>query len=472
MVIADNRVRNRILLVLFVGVLMGALDIAIVGPALPAIQSSFSVSERAIAWVFAIYVLFNLVGTPIMAKLADMTGRRSVYVLSVSLFALGSLVVALSPAFWVVLVGRAIQGFGAAGIFPVASAVIGDTFPAEKRGSALGMIGAVFGIAFLIGPIIGGVLLLFGWHWLFLVNIPIAAGVIFAAFRVLPASRPVAGRGTFDWPGMAVLAVLLTSMAYGLNGIDTRRAGESLTSISVWPFLLLALVLLPVFWWLERRAANPILRVEMFKSRQVALAAAFSLGAGLGEAAVVFVPKLLTAAFRVNESTASFMLLPIVLAMAVGAPVAGRLLDRYGSRVVVLGGNALLAAGMLIVGLGSINLLLFYAAAALVGLGLATLLGAPLRYIMLGEASAQDRASSQGVLTLFASTGQLVGGALVGAVAASRAGVGGYQEAYLVVGALALVLVFLALGLKGRAEEQAAVRSNSPATERSAPAAG
>ncbi len=128
----EDKKRNQILLVLFIGVLMGALDIAIVGPALPAIQKTFGVGERTLAWMFSIYVLFNLIGTPLMAKLSDLFGRRMVYVLDVSLFAAGSLLVALSPSFSVVLVGRAIQGFGAGGIFPVASAVIGDTFPARK----------------------------------------------------------------------------------------------------------------------------------------------------------------------------------------------------------------------------------------------------------------------------------------------------------------------------------------------------
>ena len=460
MVIADNRARNRILLVLFVGVLMGALDIAIVGPALPAIQKSFGAGDRSIAWIFTIYVLANLVSTPLMAKLSDTFGRRSIYMLSVTVFAAGSLVVALSPTFEVALAGRLVQGFGAGGIFPVASAVIGDTFPPEKRGSALGLIGAVFGLAFLIGPIIGGILLIFGWHWLFLVNIPIAAGVLVASMRLLPASRQ-GKSGPFDWAGMLVLAILLTSFAYGLNQIDTSNFGASVTSPAVWPFLLVAVVAAPLFWYLERRNPNPVLRVEMFKSRQVALAAAFALGAGLGEAAVVFVPKLLKAAFNVSESTASFMLVPVVLAMAVGAPLAGRVLDRSGSRVVIIGGNALVAAGMILVGLFSSGLVLFYVAAILVGLGLSTLLGAPLRYIMLGEASASERASAQGALTLFTSTGQLAGGALVGAVAASQGGgASGYQNAYLVVGAIAVLLTVLGFGLKSRVDEMATAKNN------------
>ena len=207
---------------LFLGVLMAALDIAIVGPALPAIRTAFGVSERATAWVFTIYVLLNLVGTPLMAKLSDTFGRRSIYVLDVALFAAGSLLVAIAPNFGVLLLGRAIQGLGAGGIFPVASAVIGDTFPPEKRGSALGLIGAVFGIAFLIGPIIGGLLLMVGWQWLFLVNLPLAALVIALSLRLLPATRPPEQR-RFDWAGMLVLSAMLGALAYGLN----RRLGES-----------------------------------------------------------------------------------------------------------------------------------------------------------------------------------------------------------------------------------------------------
>lgn len=171
----DDKTRNKLLLVLFLGVLMGALDIAIVAPALPSIQNFFKVGDRILAWTFSIYVLFNLISTPLMAKLSDTFGRRSIYTLDVSLFAMGSLIVALSPAnlFAMLLFGRALQGFGAGGIFPVASAVIGDTFPPEKRGGALGLIGAVFGLAFLVGPILGGIVLtVTGWQWLFIIIYP------------------------------------------------------------------------------------------------------------------------------------------------------------------------------------------------------------------------------------------------------------------------------------------------------------
>ncbi len=440
---------------------MGALDIAIVAPALPAIQDHFEVGDRALTWVFTIYVLFNLIGTPLMAKLSDARGRRPIYVLDVSLFAIGSLVVALSPSFAVLLAGRAIQGLGAGGIFPVASAVIGDTFPPEKRGGALGLIGAVFGLAFLVGPIIGGIILGFAsWQWLFVINLPIAILIIIASLRLLPDTKP-ATRKQFDWPGMATIALSLAALTFGINQINTKIFFDSITSVAVWPFLLSAIILILIFWQIEKRAEDPILRTSLFNSRQITITYGIALGAGLGEAAVVFVPSLLVIAFGVSESTASYMLLPAVLAMAVGAPIAGRMLDRFGSRVVILSGSILLALGMISVGAVTISLISFYGAAILIGLGLGMLLGAPLRYIMLAEAPKKDRAAAQGALSLSTSTGQLVGGAMVGAVAASLGGgILGYQRSYLVVGVVALALALLALGLNSRQVELETARRN------------
>ena len=456
----DDKTRNKILLVLFLGVLMGALDIAIVAPALPSIQKFFGVGDRVLAWTFTIYVLFNLISTPLMAKLSDTFGRRSIYTLDVALFALGSLVVALSPqnTFAILLFGRALQGFGAGGIFPVASAVIGDTFPPEKRGGALGLIGAVFGLAFLVGPILGGIILtIAGWQWLFIINLPIALAVVILGWQVLPVTHPASNR-PFDWAGMLVLGVMLASLAYGLNQIDTQNFFSSVASLSVWPFLLIGIVLLFIFPRIEKKADDPILNLNLFKSRQTVIASMLSAGAGLGESGMVFIPALAVAAMPaiINEHNASYLLMPVVLAMAVGSPLVGRLLDKFGSKVMVFGGTFLLAIGMIMLSNSNLISMLwgFIASAAVIGLGLSSLLGAPMRYIMLNEASAADRTSAQGLITLFTSVGQLTSSALIGAVAASMGGgVKGYGTAYMVIGIIAGIMVLLTLGLKTRQQE-------------------
>jgi MFS family permease len=376
----------------------------------------------------------------------------------VTIFGVGSLVVAAAPTYGVVLTGRAIQGLGAGGVFPVASAVIGDVFPPDRRGAALGLIGAVFGVAFLLGPILGGILLLISWHWLFLINLPIAAAVVVAALRVLP-TAPAEELRPFDWAGMGVLASMLAALAMALNRIDATAPAASLVSREVLPLLVVALVLGLAFPWVERRAPDPIIRPGLFRSRQIVIASGLSLGAGVSEAAVVFVPALLVAAFGVSTSTAAFMLLPIVVAMAIGSPLLGRLLDRAGSRVVVVVSTGLIAVGMGFVAFFTATLTLFYTAGILIGVGMAGLLGSALRYVMLNEAPREDRGAAQGILTVFISIGQLAGAAILGAVIASTGGqVSSYADAFLLVAALAAALTLAAIGLRGRKAERERMR--------------
>ncbi|MCK6630659.1 MAG: MFS transporter [Anaerolineae bacterium] len=463
----DNQKRNRLLAVLFVGVLMAALDIAIVGPALPTIRDYFEVDDRAVTWLFTVYVFFNLIGTPLMAKLSDNWGRRTIYLADIILFAIGSMLVATAPSFAVVLLGRAVQGLGSGGIFPVASAVIGDTFPREKRGSALGLIGAVFGVAFMIGPIIGGVLLLAHWRWLFAVNLPIALAVLVLAPPLLP-GQPASNRRSFDWAGMLILALMLSFLTYGLTQIDSTRFWASVTGLRVWPSLALALILLPLFIFLERRAADPVLDLGLFTSRQLSLASLLSFGAGLGESSIVFIPALAVAAFAVTDSTASFLLMPVVLAWAVGAPISGRMLDKLGSKAVIVSGAGLLTLGILLLSFFPQSWSLFFAAGILIGLGMSALLGAPIRYIMLNEAPTEERAAAQAVITMFTGVGQLTSAALVGAVAASfGGGVIGYSSAYGVIGLVAIVMIGLALGLKSRTAELATLAQQETPSENS-----
>jgi EmrB/QacA subfamily drug resistance transporter len=444
---------TTVLTVLFLGVLMGALDIAIVGPALPALRAHFGVDDRAGAWIFTIYVFLNLLGAPLLAKLSDRHGRRPIYLLAVGIFAAGSALAALAPSFGVLLVARALQGLGAGGIFPVASAVVGDTFPDDRKGFALGMIGAVFGLAFIVGPILGALLLQIGWQWIFLINLPVAALVMLLGWLALPDTR-APERLPFDLLGLLLLGVLLGGLTVGASNLDARELAASLASPQVWPFLLAAIVAAPAFWWAERRAADPLLRPSLLGTRQLVLANAITAGAGLGEGVIVFLPSLAVAAYGVSTSVASYMTLPVVLAMAVGSPLAGRLLDKVGSRAVILAGTLLLATGMAVLGILGAQLWAYYAASVLIGLGLASLLGAPIRYIMLNEAPPEDRAAAQGAVTVFTGVGQLLSGALVGAVAASGGGgMSGYMLAYLVCAGVAAVLAALALGLKGRAAE-------------------
>ncbi|MBE0652088.1 MAG: MFS transporter, partial [Bacteroidales bacterium] len=171
---------KKLISVLFISVLMVALDISIIGPALPTIHTAFNVQMRDLPWVFNIFVLMTLVSTPLLGKLSDIYGRRVIYILGIFLFGFGSFLIVISDSYQLLLIGRGIQGFGAGGIFPITSATIGDVIPKEKQGSVLGLIGAVFGLAFIIGPIVGGLLLMVNWHWIFAINLPIAVFLMIA----------------------------------------------------------------------------------------------------------------------------------------------------------------------------------------------------------------------------------------------------------------------------------------------------
>ena len=223
---------RTVLALLFAGVLVAALDIAIVGPALPAIGDTYGVGSRPLSWVFSVYVLFYVVGAPLLAKLSDRIGRRAVFAQSLGLFAAGSTLVAAAPTFELLLLGRAIQAFGAGGIFPVASAVIAETVPEERRGRTLGLIGAVFGLAFLLGPLLGGLLLRWSWRWLFLINVPISAVLIVAGLSRLPSAAAVRPRA-FDALGAVTLALALAGAVWSLSQVDAPNLPASLGSARI-----------------------------------------------------------------------------------------------------------------------------------------------------------------------------------------------------------------------------------------------
>jgi MFS family permease len=437
---------------LFIGVLMAALDIAVTGPALPAIRAQFGMDVATASWIFGIYIVANLVASPLLAKASDRFGRRTSFLASVVLFGIGSIIVATAVDVTMLLIGRAIQGFGAGGIFPVATAVVGDVFPVEQRGRALGMIGAVFGIAFLLGPIIGGVLLLFGWQWLFWVNVPIMLLIIGLGMRLLPTGGGNAG-GAFDWLGSIVLSTILILSALVLQEVgDLVKQGGSLSTAMI-GMIAAVIVLLPVFVWAERRAADPVVQMALFARRQVIVILAFAFGAGMAEAVTLYLPSLLVSAHGMNESAASFQLIPLVLAMAVASPLSGRVLDKQGAKPVVLGGVALMAAGLLVLGVMPRDMTMYYVFSVLFGFGIAVLLGASLRYMMLGETEPSQRAPAQAILTIVISVGQMIGAALMGAVAVSQVDTtAGYALAMVVTAGVMLALLVVGIWLRPRVQ--------------------
>ena len=473
-----SRQQRAILITLLLGVFMGALDIFIVAPALDAIQGGLHVAPRVITWSFTAYTLVLVVTQPFVAKLSDRLGRRWVYVTCVILFGVGSLLCAQATSFAPFIVGRGIQAVGAGGVLPVASAVIADVFPEERRGMALGFVGSVFGLAFIIGPIVGSVLTsgihlgthLTDWHSIFYVNVPLVVIIVLLAARVLPTEAPGLRVGIpFDWNGAFLLALALFCIIFGLTQLDFTSFAANITNEAALPMLVLGLALLVPFWLNEQRAPDPLVDTRAFGRKQLIIAILLSIGAGIITSSIVYVPQLIEATFGLAKGTGGFYLVWVALTLTIGTPLTGRLLDSLGARQVMLIGSLVSSAafGLLLVAGGSTFGLIV--ALLLIGYGLATYAGTPLRYIVINEAPVQRRATSLAVLTVCNSLGQTIvlplGGALISsaligvahgsALATATRTADAIHGYYAIVLGILLVAALLTTQLKSRTQELA-----------------
>jgi MFS family permease len=206
---------------------------------------------------------------------------------------------------------------------------------------------------------------------------------------------------------------------------------------------------------LELKARDPLIQVDLFRSKEVRLVSGIMIGTGLIQASTVFIPSFVIVALAFSSSNASLMLLPIVMTMAIGAPIIGQLLDRFGSRNIMFTGASIMIIGLFLISTFSESFYLFIFAGVLVGVGMSTAIGSPPRYIMLVESPPKERASGQALINIITSAGQLIGGALIGAVIGSYAGdLAGYEYAFLFMAMVAIIMTILTVGLKSKEEQQ------------------
>ncbi len=320
----------------------------------------------------------------------------------------------------------------------------------------MGIIGAVFGLAFLLGPFIAGILLKFySWNVLFTINIPISIILIYYSSKLIP-SVPSKRIQSIDWMGIMMLGVCLATLTYGLNtlsGISAVFNWENTLTVS--PFIV-AFVSFIFLVRIEKRAEFPIVELSFFQNRQIVIAGLLAISTGVMQACFVFIPKFVVESFSVASSTASFMLTPFVLATAFGSPIFGKMIDRIGVKIVVIIGLLLSSSGFFLLSISGAEKMIYYTSGVFIGLGMSVLSGSSLRYIMLNNTSQQDRATSQGMLTIFISLGQLIATALIGVISATLIASRGYTSIFMATAILLVVMVFLAFGLKNQAENAGA----------------
>lgn len=455
----DKKTRNLILLLFLIGVFMGSLDTGIIGPVLPSIEQSFHLTSRESSWIFTLFVISFMIGSPVMAKFSDFYGRKKIFIFDVILFGIGSCLIASSISIEAIFLGRIVQGFGCGGIFPVAGAFIGDGFPLEERGKALGILGSVFGISAIGGPLVGAALIPYGWNWCFTINIPIAIFIILFAWYILPSAENDR-KLKIDYLGIIILSLLAVFLSYGLNQIDSSNFLSSLLSIKVLPYLFMFIILIPIFLRIERRAEESIVPIHMLKNREISIACVETLCYGIIYSSAIFIPSLVILSMGLDDQLASLMLIPILGANAVAAPILGKILDSTGSRKIMAVGTMILAIGLFAIAVYPSNLIFFIIAGCMVGVGLVTIIGAPLRYIVLTEAKPYERGAGQAIVNMLSSAGQLIGGALIGGIIASFSGILGYQVSLLLATIVAIIAFAATLKLKSRDEQIATMKAN------------
>ncbi|MDH2909487.1 MAG: MFS transporter [Candidatus Eremiobacteraeota bacterium] len=449
----DKRTRS-LLLTLALGVFAGALDLSVLSPALPAIGREFAVPLGDLSWIFTLYLLANVASIAIAATLADRYGRRPVYLFCISLFAAGSALAIFSNSYPMFLVARALQALGAGGIFPVATAAIGDVIPLEKRGAALGAVAATWGAAAVLGPSIGGIVThLLSWRWIFMANIPLATWVFLRALRDVPTTAPRV-RPPLDAIGLVAMTAGLLAIVAGV------------TTFNPWLGATGAVVLL-AFVLFERRIEHPIVPLSLFSTPQLAKTYGLELLVGILEGSLFFVPTVIVAAQHRNAIEAGAIAALGALAFVVVIPVSGKALDRIGSRSVLLLGSACTAAGLAIFAFGFTSLAWSIVAMLVAGFGFGALLGAPTRYIITNAAEVDRRSTALGFLSQALIVGQLIGGSLAGGLFdAHHHQNAGFREAYIAFVVVAVLALLLATQLDSRARERALARHLSGIAER------
>ena len=410
-----------VMIIYLAGIFMGAIDTGIVTPARTVIQSNLGVNEQTGIWMITIYTLAYATSIPIMGKLADKYGRKYIYLTSIFLFGLGSLFCGLSQdfgSFNLLLIARVVQALGGGGIVPVATAEFGTTFPEEKRGLALGLVGGVYGIANIFGASAGSAVLdIFGtnnWQFIFYINLPITVFILIAGFIALRNTK-VPDTSKIDFSGIFTLTIMILSLLYSLKNLDFFDF-STITNKDVLPFLILFLVLIPLFIFIEKRAEDPVMNLSYFTNKDIVLTLIISTLTGVIIMGMIFVPQFCENSMKIATGSGGYFVIILGLFAGVGAPVSGKLIDKFGAKLILGFGFIISIVGSLFLAFFATNhpsLFSVVVSLILIGIGVGFTMGTPLNYMMLSHTKESESNSALATLSLVRSIGTAVAPAIM-----------------------------------------------------------
>ncbi|GAA2888923.1 MFS transporter [Actinoplanes cyaneus] len=408
---------------LMLGMFVSILASTVVANALPTIIAELGGSQSVYTWIVTTELLAMTATVPLWGKMADLYSKKLLIQLSLGLFVVGSLIAGLAPNVEILLVSRIAQGVGAGGMSALAMIVMAAMIPPRELGRYSGMFGAVFGVATIAGPLIGGVLVdtsWLGWRWCFLIGVPFSIAAILMLQKTL--HLPVTRREVkIDWLGaLLITAGVSTLLIWSTLAGPQHFAWISGTSAA---FVAGGLVLLALAVWVESRAAEPIIPLGIFRHRTVSLTVIASVLVGVAMfGGTVFLSQYFQISLGKSPTVAGLMSLPMIFGLLVSSTVAGQLITKFGRwKIFLVAGAVVMTGGMLLLStIGadtSVPLISVYMAVLGIGVGM---LMQNLVLAAQNDVPATELGATTSALTFFRSMGGSIGVSALGAVLAAK----------------------------------------------------